>query len=86
MTRRWKIRLAGCVVCLFLVAAVPVGLAVVRARSLLYVVLYWLACGCLLLSLLAIVLLDLLESLRLLRRARIEMIRSAIFPPDRDES
>jgi hypothetical protein len=47
--------------------------------------LYWVVCSCLLVGLLGMALLDVLETVRMVKRARIRMIRDAMLPPDRHD-
>ena len=85
MGRRRKIRLAGCVVALMLLGAIALGPAAARARDLVLMYLYWVGCACLLLCLLGLALLDVLETVRIARKARIRMILDAVEPREKDD-
>jgi hypothetical protein len=85
MSRRVKIRLAGCAIALLLLAAFPAAIPVLHTRSRLIMTLYWIVCGCLLTSLLGVALLDLLETVRIVKHTRIKIIRDTMLPPDRHD-
>lgn len=85
MGRRAKIRLAGCVVALVLIGSLFIGTMVARTGDPVLMYVYWVGCAFLLLSLLGLAVLDVLETVRMAKKARIDMIVKTMAPRDRDE-
>jgi len=88
-SRRSVIRLIGLGVALLLVVAIPAGFWLVALRNPYYMLAYWIVATCLVLGLLLVAMLDILETMRMARKARLKIIRDSLLPPrppDGDDS